>query len=84
MPIIFALLAQDTNVLCEHTLPSHQGNFSQIARQIVSTLKTSKDDKVTYAFQGYVHGSPASPTSPRPLHARCPLNMRACMWRACA
>lgn len=53
MPIIYSLVAQGTAVICEHTHPNHQGNFSQITRKILEKIHNQGDSKVTYLMEGH-------------------------------
>ena len=51
MPIIYSLVTQGTAVLCEHTHDNHQGNFSEIARKIISRITSHYITFVNYSLE---------------------------------
>eukprot|EP00743_Colponemidia_sp_Colp-15_P008571 GILK01009327.1.p1 GENE.GILK01009327.1~~GILK01009327.1.p1 ORF type:complete len:218 (-),score=9.80 GILK01009327.1:111-764(-) len=51
MPVLYALVAKDTTVLCEHTTCA--GNFTAIARKLLNKASKNNNEKRTYICDAY-------------------------------
>lgn len=52
MAILYALVARGSTVLAEFT--EQRGNFQKISQQILEKIPSSRDTKVSYAYDNYV------------------------------